>query len=217
MHLLAVAASTGTGVPVLPTQATDATGLSINIFWVIVAAANFLVFLALIWRLGFDRIEDMLAERKARIEQGLADAEAARRDRDAASAERDRVVADARKEANALIAAAQKAAEDLREADIAAAREELNRLRERATAEIGAERDRAMLDLRAQVADLALAAAGRVVGEEMNAARQHRLVEDFLREQPGVFVGPTVGREDAPATRNGDAGPKRRPTRKKSS
>lgn len=224
MQLLAIAANAGPGIPVLPTQAAESSGLSINLFWVIVAAANFLFFLALIWRFGFDRIEDMLAERKARIEQGLADAEAARRDRDAAAAERDRVVADARREANALIAAAQKTAEDLREADIAAAREELTRMRERATAEIGAERDRAMLALRAQVADLALAAAGRVVGEEMNAARQRRLVEDFLHEQPGVFAEARrevdAARDEAnagsvaTASKNGDSEPKRRPRKK---
>jgi hypothetical protein len=69
----------------------------------------------------------------------------------------------------------------LRDADIAATREELERLREKATADIAAERDRALADLRAQVADLALAAAGKVVvGETMTDARQRRLVEEFL-------------------------------------
>jgi F-type H+-transporting ATPase subunit b len=89
-------------------------------------------------------------------------------------------MADARRESQALIAAAQKAASDLREADIAATREELARLRDQATADIAAERDRALADLRAQVADLALAAAGVVVGESMTDARQRRLVEEFL-------------------------------------
>jgi F-type H+-transporting ATPase subunit delta len=74
-------------------------------------------------------------------------------------------MADARREAQALIAAAQKSAQELRDADIAATREELARLRDKATADIAADRDRALADLRAQVADLALAAAGVVVGE----------------------------------------------------
>jgi F-type H+-transporting ATPase subunit b len=60
-------------------------------------------------------------------------------------------------------------------------------MRERATAEIDAEKHRALADLRAEVADLALAAAGKVVGESMTDQRQRRLVDEFLREsaQPG--------------------------------
>ena len=55
-------------------------------------------------------------------------------------------------------------------------------MRERATAEIDAEKQRAIAELRGEVADLALAAAGRVVGESMTGDRQRKLVDDFLRE-----------------------------------
>ena len=157
-------------------------GLSINFFWVIVAALNFIVFLVLMWRFAFDPIANILAERKARIDQGLADADQARRNLDASAAEQAQVIAEARRQAQGLIAAAQKATQDMRDADIAATREELERLRVKAAADIAAERDRALADLRAQVADLALRAAGVVVGETMTDARQRRLVEEFLAE-----------------------------------
>ena len=172
MNLLAAAAAT--------TPAANASGLSINFFWVIVAALNFIFFLALIWAFAFRPIANILAQRKARIEQGLADADKARKDLDAATAEHNRVLADARNKAQALIATAQKSAQEMRDADIASTREELARLRDKATADIAAERDRALADLRAQVADLALAAAGAVVGESMTDARQRRLVDEFL-------------------------------------
>ena len=55
-------------------------------------------------------------------------------------------------------------------------------MRVRAAAEIEAEKQRAIGELRAEVADLALAAASRVVGETMNDDRQRRLVEEFLHE-----------------------------------
>lgn len=155
-------------------------GLSINIFWVIVSGGSFIIFLALIWAFGWAPISNMLAARQARIEQGLADAEQAGKDREGAAADRDRIIGDARREAQALLVAAQKSAQDLREADIARTREELGRLRDRAAADIAAERDRALADLRAQVADLALAAAGKVVGKSMTDARQRQLVEEYL-------------------------------------
>ena len=52
--------------------------------------------------------------------------------------------------------AAQKVAQETRDADIAATKEELERLRQRTAAEIEAEKARAISDVRAEVADLAL-------------------------------------------------------------
>jgi F-type H+-transporting ATPase subunit b len=164
------------------TPAASAPGLSINLFWIIVVALNFIFFLALIWMMAFKPIANILSARKTRIEQGLADADQARKERDAAAADRAEVIAEARRESQALITAAQKSAQELRAADIATTREELSRIREKATADITAERDRALADLQAKVADLALAAAGKLVGEEMNEARQRRLVEGYLAQ-----------------------------------
>ena len=173
MHLLADIAPAAASAP----------GLSINFFWVIVAALNFIFFLALIWMFAFKPIANILSQRKARIEQGLTDAAQARKERDAGAAERERLISEARRESQALIATAQKAAQDLRDADIAATREELSRLHEKAAADLASERDRALADLRAQVADLALAAAAKVVGETMTEPRQRRLVEEYLAER----------------------------------
>src|SRR5262245_43314587 len=52
----------------------------INIFQVVIAAANFVVFLVLMYQFAFKPISSMLAERRERIEQGLKDAEQAKRD-----------------------------------------------------------------------------------------------------------------------------------------
>lgn len=160
-------------------------GLAINFFWIIVSTLNFAVLLVILSLFAFGPVRRMLEERRARIEQGLRDAEQARRDRDSAESERVAALQEARREANEIVTRAQKVASDTREADIAATREELDRMRERATAEIEAEKQRAIADLRAEVADLALAAASRVVGEEMNDKRQRRLVDEFLNESSG--------------------------------
>jgi F-type H+-transporting ATPase subunit b len=160
-------------------------GLAINFFWIIVSTLNFAVLLVILSLFAFGPVRRMLEERRARIEQGLRDAEQARHDRDSAESERVAALQEARREANEIVTRAQKVASETREADIAATREELDRMRERATAEIEAEKQRAIADLRAEVADLALAAASRVVGEEMNDTRQRRLVDEFLRESSG--------------------------------
>ncbi len=160
--------------------AADAT-FQVNLFQVVIAAANFLVFLVIIWTFAFKPVTAMLNDRKARIEQGLKDAEQARRDRENAEAERVATLGEARREASEILARAQKIAQETRDADVTATKEELERLRARAAAEIEAEKIRAIADVRAEVADLALLAAGKVVGETMSDERERRLVEEFLR------------------------------------
>ena len=177
MEYLAVV--TGAGHAVVRLAAEEAK-FQINLFQVIIAAANFAVFLVLLWVFAFKPVSKMLADRKARIEQGLKDAEQARRDRESAESERVAALTEARREANDILARAQKVAQETRDADIAATKEELERMRVRAAAEIEAEKTRAIADVRAEVADLALLAAGRVVGETMSDQRQRRLVEEFL-------------------------------------
>ena len=180
MDILAGAAGAAGGAIALTAEEGEPVGLTINLFWVLVSAINFLILLAIVWTFAFKPLAKMLDDRKAAIEQGLKDAEQARRDRESAEAERVAALAEARREANDILARAQKVAQESRDADIAATREELERMRVRATAEIEAEKTRAIADLRGEVADLALLAAGRVVGETMSDDRQRRLVQEFL-------------------------------------
>ena len=184
MELLALVGVAAHQVAVVP-AAENGAGFQINLFWVIVSAANFIVFFLIVRSLAFSGLVKTLDDRRARIEQGLKDAEQARRDRESAEQERQTSLAEARREANDILARAQKVASETREQDIAATREELARLRERATAEIEAEKVRAIAELRGEVTDLALAAATRVVGDAMNADRQRKLVADFLAEPTG--------------------------------
>ena len=181
MELLSIASAAAAGSTHLAEEAL----FQINLFQVIVAALNFIVFLVLMYAFAFQPLSTMLTERKARIEQGLKDAEQARTDRDSAEQERLATLAEARREANDILARAQKVAQETRDSDIAATRTELERLRTSAAQEIDAERMRALADLRAEVADLALAAAGKVLGESMTDARQKRLVEEFLASGGG--------------------------------
>jgi F-type H+-transporting ATPase subunit b len=162
-------------------------GLAINFFWIVVASANFIVFAVILYLAFGKQVSGMLAARRERIEQGLRDADQARKDRESAEQERLAAITEARREANDILARAQKVAQETRDADIAATREELERMRVRASEEIVAEKQRALAELRGEVADLALQAAGRVVGETMTDKRQRRLVEEFLAEPtPGA-------------------------------
>ena len=83
-----------------------------------------------------------------------------------------------------MIARANKIADDTRNEILTKAREEAEKVSARARDEIRAEKEQAMAELRSQVADLALAAAGKLVRSEMDGQTQRRLVEEFLTEVP---------------------------------
>jgi F-type H+-transporting ATPase subunit b len=182
VDLLAIASGVAQGTFQLAQEEGTASGLQINLFWVIVSSLNFIFFAVLLYWLFGAPVTRMLGERRARVEQGLADAEQARKDREAAESERLAAIQEARREANEIITRAQKTAQDARDADIAATKADLERMRERAAADIEAEKQRAITELRSEVADLALRAASRVVGETISSDRERRLVQEFLAE-----------------------------------
>ena len=163
-------------------QFFDAFG--VDVFKLAFQIVNFLLLLYLLNRFLFKRVLAMLDERQQRIAKGLEDAESAARDRELASAEREAALAEARKEAQTMIARADKIAEDSRNEILADARTNAEQVIAKAREEIVAEKERALSEIRAQVADLALAAAGRLVRSEMNGPTQRRLVEQFLAEMP---------------------------------
>jgi F-type H+-transporting ATPase subunit b len=154
----------------------------INLVGLVFQVINFLLLLYLLNRFLFKPLLARMDERSTKIEKGLEDAEAAARDRDLARQEREAAVAEARKEAAEMVARANKIAEDTRNEILGEARAEAEKVTQRAREEITAEKDRAMAEIRSQVADLALEAAGRLVGSQMDGPTQRRLVEDFLAE-----------------------------------
>lgn len=191
--LATIGSSAAQSVLVFGVAAPDAPGFQINLFWVVTQAATFLLFLVIVWLVAFKRIGGVLEERRTRIEQGLRDADAARVERERAANERTAVLAAARQEANDILTRAQKVADENRERDMTETRAELERLREKAAADIDTEKQRAIGEVRAQVAELALLAAGRVVGETMTAERERRLVDEFLHEVTGNGTNGTNG------------------------
>lgn len=182
MDLLAVVDVAVRGGAGALAAAAEGGGLEINLFWVLVSSFNFLFFLALLYRFGMGPIQRMLDERRQRVEQGLRDADAARQERDQAALDRLSTLTEARHEANDILQRAQKLANETRERELAAVQSELQRMREEAVAEIEREKQRALAEVRGEVADLALRAAGRVLGETMTGEREQRLVEQFLAE-----------------------------------
>ena len=160
-------------------------GLSFNLFWILVSAANFGFFIIVLRAAALGPITKMLDERRERIERGLRDAADAALAKSRAEVAADASLAEARRESNEIRANADKAAAQIRDQQVATLKAELDKMRHDATAEIEAARVSALAAIRSEVADLAISAASKVVGASMDGDRQRKLVGEFLDEQHG--------------------------------
>ena len=142
----------------------------------------FLVMLGVLYRFAWGPLLKILNERRERIQQGVEATERAKREFEEAERERQAKLEETRREAQAILDRIAKQAEDLRKELEAKAREQAEALIARARAEIGQEREKAVQDLRSQVADLAVMAAGRIIGESLDAKKHRELIERTIEE-----------------------------------
>ncbi|MBM4420403.1 MAG: ATP synthase F0 subunit B, partial [Chloroflexi bacterium] len=97
--------------PSLAEEAAAGPGLIVQPYWVLVALVQFLILVFLLQKFLWGPITSTLAQRAARIREGLEAAATAKRDREEMKAEVERLLAEARREAAALAERAAQAAE----------------------------------------------------------------------------------------------------------
>lgn len=152
------------------------TGLSV---WTLI------VFTALVAILGKFAWKPILESVEAR-EKGIQSAldEAARRNAEAGQLleQHKAQIADARRQASELIAEGRAAGDTVRKQIEEKARVEAQQMVERARQEIERERDAAIDTLRKESVDLALAAASRLMQQNLDQAKDRQLVERYLGE-----------------------------------
>ncbi len=158
----------------LPFQPT--LGLAI---WTLIV---FAVLLFVLSRYVFPIIVKMTVEREQAIKTQLEEAKAMHADATKVLDEHRELLAGARGEAQAIIAEARQAAEHERAMAVEKTRAEQEELLARARSEIAAEGDRTRAELRREVVDLAIAAAGKVIEKELDAGSDRQIVESYLSE-----------------------------------
>lgn len=150
-----------------------------SVGWTII---NFALFVYLLRRLFFKRVIQLLDERREFIATSLKQAEEAQQAAEKIRSEYDGKLAEARREAQEIIERAQAAAEKAHQERMAATQREAEAMLERAQKTIEREREEAIAALRAEVADLAVLAAERIIGSQLSGDEHRRLAEEAIRE-----------------------------------
>lgn len=142
---------------------------------------NFLLLVGLLTKFLYRPVTHMLDERSARIKESMAQAEAIK-EQLALTAEETRLQLEtARKEGRAIVEQANQIAERARSQARQEAQAEADKIVAKARAQLDMERQQVVMELRREMADLVVSAAGRIIGQSLDERAQHRLVEEFLQ------------------------------------
>ena len=121
--------------------------------------------------------EEKITESMERAEKALAEAKQISEDNQVARRE-------AEQEAQRILREAREASERLRAEELDKTRAQIKQSQEVAQAEIEREKQSAIEQLRTEVTELAIQAAGKILQENMDDSRQRKLVDKFIDELP---------------------------------
>lgn len=156
--------------------------LGINGPWLLSQTVNFVLLLVILRAFAYRPIFNMLETRKTKIQESLEYAERVKQE---AAAERERYekeLAEARRQAQEALAQASRVGEQARAEMVAQAREEARHIIDEAHKQADQERRQALSQARDRVAELAILAARRVIGDSLDEVRQRRLIAEFLEK-----------------------------------
>lgn len=143
---------------------------------------TFAVFVGFCMKYVWPPIVKALAERKAKIAEGLAAAERGHQEKALGEQRALEVMKEAKATAADIVGQAQKRATDIVEEAKSDARVEGERIVAAAQAEIEREANRAREELREKVATLAMAAAEKILQKEINIDTHRSIVDDFAKQ-----------------------------------
>jgi len=147
---------------------------------------TFLILLVVLAKFAWGPIVKMLAERERSIREAIDSAKKERAEAEKLLAEQKEALARAQREAAELARKNQQDVEALRQELTARARKEADELVADARRQISEELSRARAELKAEVVDLAIAAAGRLVKVNLDEKAQRTLVEEYIAQLPAT-------------------------------
>jgi F-type H+-transporting ATPase subunit b len=166
-------------------QSDDESGsflVSPNVGLMIWTLLVFGISMYLLGKFAFPRIAEALDKRQHAIEDSIDTAERIRREADEILAEYRQRLAEARGQADEIVARARRTGEAAESEILADARTKREEMMEQTRREIEAETRRAIQEIRAEVADLTVMATEKVARKTLTSEDQKRLVDEALAE-----------------------------------
>jgi len=161
-------------------------GLGINPPVLISQLVSFIVLFAALTFLAYKPILKLLDERSKKIKDSLEQAEALKAQSSNAEEAVKKQLQLASQQGQEIVARASQVGEEVRKTAQEQAKQDADALIVRARQEIKAERDEAIDELRSQVADLTVLAAGKVIGEKLDKESHKKLIDKVLQDSQAL-------------------------------
>ena len=128
-----------------------------------------------------EAFDTVIADRKAKADSEIADAQKLRTEAEAMKAEYEQNLQNARTEANQIVAAAQKTAAARSEELLGEARAQAAALKQKAEADIAQERKKAVNEVKDEIGGIAMEIASKVVEREISEKDHKDLIDEFIK------------------------------------
>lgn len=161
--------------------------LGINLSYLVVQILNFFIVMLIMSFWAYKPILKILDERSSKIAQSLEHAREAAEARDNAQSESEKIISEAQVEGASIVAEATQRAEKAASEIQKSVEQERAQLLEQAQEAAQQYKENVLLDIRPQVAAMAIAAANKIIISELDESRQRALVDEF-------FSGITTGK-----------------------
>jgi F-type H+-transporting ATPase subunit b len=166
-------------------EEAEGAGFGLNLDILETNVINLAIVLVLLVYVARKFFGGILAERKAGLEAELSEVEEANKVASAALAEQQEKLAQAKVEAERILASAQTSAKASREAILAQAAQDVERMKAAAAQDLSAEEARVVAQLRQRVITLALQKAESQLPQRLDASAQRSLIDRNLASLGG--------------------------------
>ena len=155
-------------------------GFGINLWAFIAQLGSFLIVLWILAKFAFPTIQKTLEQRRAVIQEGIENADRAKRDLAEANERAEQILRDARVQAQETIAQAAKMAEKEAARIQEEAQARAAQIEEQQVARIQQEAARARAEISRLVVNLSINAASKVISKSVDTNDNRRMVEEFV-------------------------------------
>ena len=141
---------------------------------------SFVILLILLWKVAYKPITRALKKREETIRNTLEEAKKNRESAEALVEKYEAQIAQARDEAQKILAEGKMLGENVRKEIIQKAHEEADQIVKRAQEEIEFQKEKTLMELKERIADLTIMAASKVVAKTLDKKDHEQLLDEYV-------------------------------------